>query len=389
MTTDAVGGIWTYALDLGAALGRRGIRVTLALLGPGLDDAKRAEAAERGLKLVDTGHDPEWLAADAAAVRAGGAALVGLARREAADLLHLNHPALAAEAGFGCPVLAVCHSCVATWWEAVRGGVLPEDLRWRAALHERGLANAEAVVAPSRSFGEATRRVYGFGDVPIVVPNGRDRPPALEAAEAPAASVFTAGRLWDEGKNLGVLDRAAARLPVMVEAAGPLTGPNGATVALHNIRRIGTLDAATLRAKLRQRPIFASTALYEPFGLAVLEAAQAGCALVLSDIPTFRELWDGCAVFVAPHDDRALAAAVVRLLGDRGYRAERAALSAARAADYTVEACAEGTGKAYAAASTAPTSAAPASAARRANAAGAMAARAGPPRGEPRPRAAL
>ena len=383
MTTDAVGGIWTYALDLGAALGRRGIRVTLALLGPGLDDAKRAEAAERGLKLVDTGHDPEWLAADAAAVRAGGAALVGLARREAADLLHLNHPALAAEAGFGCPVLAVCHSCVATWWEAVRGGVLPEGLRWRAALHERGLANAEAVVAPSRSFGEATRRVYGFGDVPIVVPNGRDRPPALEAAEAPTPSVFTAGRLWDEGKNLGVLDRAAARLPVMVEAAGPLTGPNGATVALHNIRRIGTLDAEAIRAKLAQRPIFASTALYEPFGLAVLEAAQAGCALVLSDIPTFRELWDGCAVFVAPHDDRALAAAVVRLLGDRGYRAERAALSAARAADYTVEACAEGTGKAYAAADAARASAA------RANAPGAMAARAGPPRGEPRPRAAL
>ena len=41
------------------------------------------------------------------------------------------------------------------------------------------------------------------------------------------------------------------------------------------------------------------TALYEPFGLAVLEAAQAGCALVLSDIPTFRELWDGAALFVA------------------------------------------------------------------------------------------
>ena len=38
---------------------------------------------------------------------------------------------------------------------------------------------------------------------------------------------------------------------------------------------------------------------FEPFGLAVLEAARAGCALVLSDIATFRELWDGAALFVA------------------------------------------------------------------------------------------
>ncbi len=148
--------------------------------------------------------------------------------------------------------------------------------------------------------------------------------------------MLTAGRLWDEGKNLAVLDRAAARLPVAVEAAGPLEGPNGARIALHHTVALGTLDAAALRAKLAERPVFASTALYEPFGLSVLEAAQAGCALVLSDIPTFRELWGDAALFVPPHDDRAVAAAVLRLLGDRADRAERAALSRARAARFTV-----------------------------------------------------
>ncbi len=228
------------------------------------------------------------------------------------------------------------------------GWPLPDDFRWRTGLHERGLAAADAVAAPSRSFAEATRRVYGFGTAPLVVHNGRDRPASVDRPETPEASVFTAGRLWDEGKNLAVLDRAAARVPVTVEAAGPLTGPNGVGVTLHHIRALGPLGEAAMREKLAARPIFISSALYEPFGLAVLEAAQAGCALVLSDIPTFRELWDGAALFVSPHDDRAIAAAIVRLLGDRSYRAERAEKAVERANRYTVEACLDATETAYA-----------------------------------------
>ncbi len=355
MTADAVGGIWTYALDLGAALARRGTRTTLAVLGPAPSDGQRADAAERGIALVDLGHPPDWLAADAAAIRAGGAALATLATGGAADAVHLNHPALAAETAFPCPVLAVCHSCVATWWAAVRDGPLPEDFRWRSALHEAGLAASDAVAAPSAAFAEATRRAYGFGTAPIVVRNGRDGPegPAFDAAAPPAALVFTAGRLWDEGKNVAVLDRAAARLPVTVEAAGPLAGPNGARIALHHTVALGPLHPAALRSRLAGRPIFVSTALYEPFGLSVLEAAQAGCALVLSDIPTFRELWDDAALFVPAHDDRALAAAILRLFGDRAYRAERAALGRNRAARYTADAMADATLKAQAAAATA------------------------------------
>ncbi|WP_237477261.1 glycosyltransferase family 4 protein [Lichenibacterium dinghuense] len=351
MTADAVGGVWTYALDLGAALGRRGYRVTLAVLGPAPNEAQRADAAERGLAVHDLGHAPDWLAADAAAVKKGGRALARLAARETADLLHLNHPALGAAGPFPCPTLAVTHSCLATWWQAVRGGEpMPGDFRWRTALHEAGMAAADALAAPSAAFAEATRRVYGFGAAPLVVPNGRDPAPAAAEPAAPAPSVLTAGRLWDEGKNLAVLDRAAARLPVAVEAAGPLTGPNGARIALHHTVALGTLGPAALRARLAERPVFVSSALYEPFGLSVLEAAQAGCALVLSDIPTFRELWGDAALFVAPHDDRALAAAVLRLLGDRADRAERAAASRERAARHTVDAMAEATLKAHAAA---------------------------------------
>jgi glycosyltransferase involved in cell wall biosynthesis len=60
------------------------------------------------------------------------------------------------------------------------------------------------------------------------------------------------------------------------------------------------LSAREVAERLAERPVFVSASRYEPFGLAVLEAARAGCALLLSDIPTFRELWAGAAAFVRP-----------------------------------------------------------------------------------------
>jgi glycosyltransferase involved in cell wall biosynthesis len=74
----------------------------------------------------------------------------------------------------------------------------------------------------------------------------------------------------------------------------------------------------------------------------VLEAAQAGCPLVLSDIPTFRELWDGAAIFVAPNDDAAIAAALEGLLRDPEERARAGAAARERAGRYTVAAMTAG-----------------------------------------------
>ena len=80
--------------------------------------------------------------------------------------------------------------------------------------------------------------------------------------------------------------------------------------------------------------VFTSLSRYEPFGLAVLEAAQAGCALVLSDIPTFRELWDCAAVFVQPDDPVALAGALQSLLRDSNECARLGALAHSRSAQF-------------------------------------------------------
>lgn len=84
--------------------------------------------------------------------------------------------------------------------------------------------------------------------------------------------------------------------------------------------------------------IVASPSRYEPFGLAPLEAAQAGAALVLADIPTYRELWDDAALFAPADDARAFAAALNRLAGDDALRHEFAAKAKERSARFTLHA---------------------------------------------------
>src|SRR5204862_7457985 len=136
-----------------------------------------------------------------------------------------------------------------------------------------------------------TADAYGIPP-PRVVRNGRRQGAPREPAE-PASLVFTAGRLWDEGKNLAALDRAAARLDVPVLAAGPLAGPNGAMIALPHTHALGELGGEDMQAWLARRPIFASVPRYEPFGLPGLAATHAGRAAVPSAIPTLRELRGG------------------------------------------------------------------------------------------------
>lgn len=354
MTADAVGGVWEYALDLAAGLGRRGTAVTLAVMGPSPSSVQRLAAeAVPGLRLIDTGLPLDWTAPSPEALAAAAARLAELAAAEEADFVHLHTAALAAFP-FPVPVVAVQHSCVATWWQAVRGGSLadlPPDLRWRADLVSAGMRRAAALVAPTAALAKATARVHGLKRPPRVVHNGRARSPVADALaladvlpDAPVPFAFTAGRLWDEGKDIATLDRAASLAPVRVIAAGSLRGPGGGAAQFRHLDCLGRLDDAVVAGWLAQRPIYVSTALYEPFGLAVLEAAQAGCALVLAAIPSFRELWDGCALFVPPRDAAAVAEAIAFLASPAGRQRRRDLGHAARrrAQRYSVEAMVAG-----------------------------------------------
>lgn len=340
MTTDAVGGVWSYTTDLARAFCADGATVTLAVLGPDPNPAQLRQADIAGLSLVVTGLDLDWTAADDAAAQATAAAVRRLA--VGADIIHLHSGGLLVSGRYDAPVVVTCHSCVGTWWRAVRSGPLPPQLAWQRDRVAAGYAGADALIAPSQAFAAATTAVYGAAVQPHVVPNGRASSPSSANIECSDA-VFTSGRLWDEGKNLAVLDRMAGLMAWPVSAAGSSCGPNGEHVRFDHIRSLGWLSPDQIAHHLAASPIYVSAARYEPFGLSVLEAAQSGCALVLSDMPTFRELWQDAATFVDPDDASGFAAAVTDLMQHPTQRSARGTAARSRAARYSVAAMAQGT----------------------------------------------
>jgi glycosyltransferase involved in cell wall biosynthesis len=317
LTTDAVGGVWRYSMELARGLSARRAEVILAVLGPAPTVSQHREAvAVPGLQLIVTDFALDWLTETPDQLEDTAWSLANLAREVRAETIQVHAPALVGKVAWPVPVVAVVHSCIATWWRAVWAAPLPSDLAWQAAATAVGIERADHVVAPSRSFAEALYECYGTIRPIEIILNGRE---PLRTHCPARGRVLTAGRLWDEGKNIKTLDAAAARLNWPVYAAGPLVGPNGAQSAGSHLQVLGPLAENALAEEYAGAAVFVSMALYEPFGLAVLEAAQAGCALILSDIPTFRELWDGAAVFVPPRDSDRLAEEIQNLRRDQAF----------------------------------------------------------------------
>jgi glycosyltransferase involved in cell wall biosynthesis len=343
LVADCVGGVWQYSLELSAGLAAHGIEAVLAVAGPQPTSAQRAAAEQiPGLRLHSLAAALDWQVHDERDLSPLRAQLVALAGEAGVDLVHLNGAALG-DLPVAQPVVVTQHSCLATWWQAMRPGeVLPQTWRWHRARTAAGLAAAAAVIVPSAAFADRLRRIYGSQITLDVVHNGRTlRAPRVSPRRQMV--VLTAGRLWDEAKNLHTLDAAAAGIRWPVLAAGPTRGPDRQEIRLKHVVALGTLDGATLDDRLWRAAVFASLAIYEPFGLAVLEAALAGCALVLSDTATFRELWDDAALFVPPGDPSAARDAVNGLIAEPELRLRLGARARACAGAYTQEACVRGT----------------------------------------------
>jgi glycogen synthase len=340
MTADTVGGVWTYALELADALAPHGVEVELATMGRRPTAGQRRELARSAVAgLHERTYALEWMDDPWPDVDRAAGWLLEVEAAVAPDVVHLNGYVHAASP-WRAPTVVVAHSCVLSWWRAVHGVDAPprwDTYRRRVAA---GLAAAGTVVAPTAAMLGALRACHGAVEG-VVVPNGRRPQPPPRVAREPL--VLAAGRLWDEAKNVAALDRVAGAVGAPVAIAGAAEHPEGGrSWRPAGARLLGSLPPAELRTWMGRAAVFAAPARYEPFGLAALEAGLAGCALVLGDIPSQREVWDDAATFVDPGDDAALAAALRSLLGDDRRHTTLAERAAARAATFTPERTAAG-----------------------------------------------
>jgi glycosyltransferase involved in cell wall biosynthesis len=232
-------------------------------------------------------------------------------------------------------VVIVAHSDVLSWWEAVHKCPAPPEWAGYRRQVIAGLAAAARVVAPTCAVLDDLERYYAAPERNgVVISNGIDPAAFPELDKLPV--VLAAGRLWDAAKNLAALDAAAPGLAWPVEIAGELEHPEGGVATYANVRLLGRLTSAEMARRLGSAAIFAAPARYEPFGLAILEAAAAGCALVLGDISSLRETWDGAALFVDPEDLASLHAAIHALISSPEERTRLAAAARRRARRFTM-----------------------------------------------------
>jgi glycosyltransferase involved in cell wall biosynthesis len=208
---------------------------------------------------------------------------------------------------------------------------LPEG-RIDVVPHGRGVVRDGPVLAPA-----ITRERFGLGDRTVLLSVSAKRPhknllalidalAALASAERPLL-VLPGYPTWHERE---LRDRAAS-LGVS-----------------DDVRFLGWLEDTELEGLWGVATAFVFPSLYEGFGLPVLEAMARGVPVACSDASSMPEVAGDAALLFDPHDERAIASAVRRLLGDKVLRERLAAAGLERAKQFTWRASARLTLASYA-----------------------------------------
>ena len=335
MTADPIGGVWQYSLELCRELAKSDVNVVLATMGRRLERSERVMVCGlHNVELCESAYRLEWMSDPWSDVKAAGRWLLDLESRFQPSLIHLNqysHGVIP----WKVPALMVGHSCVYSWFEAVKGA--PPGREWRSDRRavRLGLQGADLVTAPSRSMLASLERHYGPFTAAEPIYNG-----CSGARFAPGKKqdfIFTAGRLWDEAKNITSLNSVAGKIPWPIYAAGESRAPDGKPVPLDGPILLGRLEAEILAQWFSRAAIFVLPALYEPFGLSALEAALSGCALVLGDTESLREIWHDAALFVHPEDHEHIRATLVELIANTSLREDFSRRARKRAGSFTPE----------------------------------------------------
>ena len=334
MTSDTVGGVWTYTQELTTGLIRRGVRVTLASFGamPRPEQLSWMEGLEN-LDYRPTSYRLEWMQNAEQDVQESRGYLAELIAEVRPDLLHSNQYCFG-NLGIDLPCLVVAHSDVVSWWVAVHGHE-PQDepwIRWYRQTVTAGLQGADVVVAPSQFMLDCVHSYYCDPNLGAVIYNGRT-PELFDPHRTKDSLVLTVGRIWDDAKNVGLLLEREQCVPVC--AVGCNVEPSKRESPSQSS---GAKSPDQLRELFADAAIYAATSCYEPFGLAPLEAALSRCAIVANDIASLREVWGDSVCYFRQNDADDLAKKIELLSSNPAERARYADRAYHHAlANYTAE----------------------------------------------------
>lgn len=332
MTADTIGGVWGYTLDLVKALQSHKVEVHLATMGEKLSASQWEEVRQlANVSVYESEYALEWMEHPWDEVEQAGGWLLGLEQQIQPDIIHLNnyvHAALSWDA----PVLVVGHSCVLSWWQSVKKEAVPEKWHTYHRRVKEGIQSADYLVGITETMLEYLDQFYGPLPASGVIYNARESD--IFSPGPKETCIFSMGRLWDEAKNIQAVQIVAGKLPWPVYVAGEDHGQMQS--AAENMRYLGRLNKAEVAEQLGKSSIYILPARYEPFGLSALEAALSGCALILGDIPSLREVWGDAALYADPDDTAALEDQVVHLISNPGLRDHMTAKAMKRAKRYTI-----------------------------------------------------